>query len=93
VDESWLRDPDTRGSAERQLKVALVLGAVAARDGAQPRPEDLEALRQSLMGATPMSWEDWKKMLASDRALAQRVHNFLLHQATLDHVMALVTVE
>lgn len=90
--QGWLRDPFTRGTARHRLKVALVLGAVAVRDGVQPSPKDLEELRESLMGTTPMSRSDWKQMLSSERALAQRVHNLLLHQATVNHVLAHVTV-
>jgi trigger factor len=90
--ESWLWAPHTRGEAERRLKVALVLAAIAARDKIQPRAQDLEGLMVSMAGVAELPREEWKRLLESDPATALRVHNLLLQQATIDHVMSKVTL-
>jgi trigger factor len=88
----WQWDPGTRAEAERRLKVALVLGAIAAREKIQPGAKDLEEFVTSMAGMGPMSREEWKKVLASDRATAQRVQDFLVQVATTNHVMAKVVI-
>lgn len=90
--ESWLWDPRTRGETERRLKIALVLGAIAARDRIQPSAKDKEEFVQSMAGMAHMSPEEWKKALQSDPAMAQRVHGFLLQLATTHHVMSKVEI-
>jgi trigger factor len=91
--QSWLWDPKTREETERRLKIALVLGAIAARDRIQPGAKDVEEFIKSMSGMADMSREEWKKVLASDPAAAQRVHGFLLQLVTTNHVMSKVVLE
>jgi trigger factor len=88
--ESWLWTPQLRREAERRLRIALVLAAIAARDKIQPRAQDLEALMVSMAGMSHLPREEWKRVVESDPAMALRVHNLLLQQATLDHVVSKV---
>lgn len=89
----WWEDPLTRGEAERRLKVALVLGAVAARERIQPRAQDLERLCEGFAGTAGLTRAELKRVLTSSPVVAQRAHNLLLHFATVDHVLARVSLE
>jgi len=91
--ESWQWAPHMRGETERRLKRVLVLAAIAARDKIQPRAQDLEALMVSMAGMAHLPREEWKRVVESDPAMAQRVQNLLLQQATFDHVVAKVEFE
>ncbi|MFY2560636.1 hypothetical protein ACN469_23740 [Corallococcus terminator] len=89
----WLEEPLTRGDATRRLQVALVLGAVAEHERIQPREQDMEMLCESLSGTSQLTRAALKRALTVTPALAHRVHNLLLHFATMDHVMSKVTLE
>jgi trigger factor len=88
--ENWQCAPHMRAEAERRLKTALVLAAIAARDKIQPRAQDLEAFMTSMAGMSHLPREEWKRVLESNPAMALRAHNLLLQQATLDHVISKV---
>lgn len=88
--ESWLRDPLTRGDAEQRLKIAFVLGAIAQRDGLQPRREDMDGMLDTVMRTAQASREEVESWLRADPALAPRIHNLLMHMAAVDHVMSKV---
>jgi trigger factor len=90
--ESWLWTPRTRRETERRLKIALVLGAIAARDKIQPGAREVEEFMKSMAGMAQVPPEKWKQVLESNPAMALRAHNLLLQQATLNHVMSKVAI-
>ena len=90
---SWLEDPRTQAETERRLGVALLLGAIAARDKIQPSAKDVEEFVTSMAATSNMSRAELKKMLSTNSAAAQQVHNLLLHVAATNHVMSKVILE
>jgi trigger factor len=91
--QSWLFDPRTREETERRLKIALVVAAIAARDGIQPGAKDLDEFVKSMASMARMPPQEWKKALQADPAAVQRVHSLLLQVATTNHVMSKVQIE
>jgi trigger factor len=91
--QSWQDDPRTQAETERRLGVALLLGAIVARDKIQPSAKDLEDFVKGMAAMSNMSPEAYKKVLANDRTAAQRVQDLLLHVAATNHVMSKVILE
>ncbi|MFP2933978.1 peptidylprolyl isomerase [Pyxidicoccus sp. 3LG] len=85
--EGWLSDPLTRADAARRLTLALVLRAIATRDGVQPDRAATDALIDDLARLSGVSRQELGKTVKEDPALARRLYDLALHLATIDHVM------
>ncbi|WP_164007810.1 peptidylprolyl isomerase [Pyxidicoccus trucidator] len=85
--EGWLADPLTRADAARRLTLALVLRAIATRDGVQPDRKATDALIDDLASLSGVSRQELGRSVKEDPALARRLYDLAQHLATVDHVM------
>lgn len=88
--DAWQQDPLTRADAERRLKIALVLAAIARRDQLQPQREALDSIAELLTGPAKIPREELKRVLQSDAAARERLSHVMMQLAALDHVMSKV---
>jgi trigger factor len=86
--DGWLRDAATRLDAERRLKVALGLRAIAEREHLAPKREELEQWVDVLAETTGTTREEVGRAMASDPSLTQRFQALVAHQVALEHVLA-----
>ncbi|MCP3139114.1 trigger factor [Pyxidicoccus xibeiensis] len=85
--EGWLQEPLTRADAARRLTLALVLRAIASRDGVQPERATTDALIDDLARLSGVTRQELGRTVKEDPALARRLYDLALHLATVDHVM------
>jgi trigger factor len=85
--DGWLQDPLTRADAARRLTLALVLRAIAERDGVQPERKATDALIDDLASVSGVSRQELGRSVKEDPALARKLYDLALHLATVDHVM------
>ncbi|NMO20427.1 peptidylprolyl isomerase [Pyxidicoccus fallax] len=85
--EGWLNDPLTRADAARRLALALILRAIAERDGVQPDRKATDALIDDLASLSNVSRQELGRSVKEDPALARKLYDLALHLATVDHVM------
>ncbi len=85
--DGWLKDPLTRSDAQWRLSLALVLRAIATRDGVQLDRKATEALADELAALAGVSRQELGLAAKEDPVLARRLHDLALHLATIDHVM------
>jgi len=69
--EAWQADAPTRREAERQVRIALALEAVARRDKLVPSTERLYRVLRDASWAQGLSAEEAERMLTNDAARAQ----------------------
>jgi len=85
--DGWLKDPLTRAAAEWRLNLALVLRAIAMRDGVRPERSDTEAVADDLAALAGVSLQELGHTVRADPALERRFQDLALHLATIDHVL------
>ncbi|GEL69219.1 hypothetical protein MVI01_10030 [Myxococcus virescens] len=90
--EGWLQDPLTRMDAAYRITLALVLRAIAERDGIQPDRAATDAMLEDLATLTGVNRQELGVAVKEDEALARRLYEMALRFSTIDHVMKKVTL-
>ena len=83
--DGWLRDGPTRARAERQLRAALVLGAVARREGALLANERLDAIVDDVAEQLEISADELRE---GGDPVYDRMQEVAWHLVLMDHVLS-----
>lgn len=85
--QGWLRDPTTRADAERRLKVALALKAVAEKEKLELTAEKLKEILEEAGEAFGVPLEEARKALETDSITGAQVKNTAWHLMAVGYVM------
>ena len=86
--QGWLSDPPTRADAERRVKIALVLKAVAERDRLELTKAKLEEYAALAGEAFGLLAEDVTDGLYESKDLTAQMTQTAWHLLAVEHVMA-----
>ncbi len=86
--DGWLQSAEVRAEATRRLKIALVLRAIAERDGLELDPKAGKDLLLSVTAQAGMSEKALKTELKQSKMLAEVVAQLGLHLIAVEHVMS-----
>lgn len=85
--EGWLSDPLTRVDAERRLRVALALRAIAEREGLELTPAEAGELLEVVLTPAGVNLEKAREALREDDEQARKVVGALFHLKLVAYVM------
>ena len=91
--DSWLSDPLTRADAERRLKIAVVLKAVAEQHKLQLTPAKLQELAQTTVAPFGFTPADVKEALGESRELTTQMAQTAWHLLAVEYVMSKAKVK
>ncbi len=91
--QAWLDDPMTRADAERRLKVALVLKAVAEAEKLELTPKKLEEMAKAAGEPFGLTAAEVAKGLRESPELTEQMFNTGWHLLAVEHVMSKATVK
>lgn len=89
---AWREDPATREDAERRLRRALALGAVAKRDGLRVTKQDVDDFLREISKATGTPMFDLVAEVQKERSLQKQLSEKLLSALAEEHVIEQATI-
>ena len=85
---AWMKDPRTREDAERRLRIALALSAIAERDKLSLTPEKLEELLTDNVERFGLTADDVKAALRESPETTKKLHDLGYHLMLVEYVMS-----
>jgi trigger factor len=85
---AWLTDGATRAEAQRRLKIALGLKAIAERDGLQLTAEKMEAMVNENAAAFGLTKEQVHEGLRESAEMTEQVERVAWHLMAVQHVLS-----
>jgi trigger factor len=90
--DRWKTDEITRALAERSLRVALAIGAIAKRDGVSVGKEEIDGFLSALAEGSGIDMQSMVDVVQRDKKTQRLLADKLLNLLTFEHVMAFVEV-